>query len=182
MTLLDRFPKLPALVANTLAGKIIQLIKSSVIDPTLTKGRAGQSVRSWPTPARRTAEWIVYLMSGFVRTMPEPSHPIRAMLKEVFEDSLTNVGISISEIPEFDEAQVAEVIDVSLPMIRNKLLQAAGEDQHFREKIDTILGRTEDWVELLRNWEQVVSSLDSQTDEHRRSRHSRGAWRFLWGK
>ena len=174
--LIDRYPRLPALLANTSASKLIQLIKDKAIDPILGQEQAIHKIQSWSTPVKKTAEWALYLLSGTVRTMPEPGHPVAIMLQEALAESLTQVGIKINEISNTERM---EIIVSTLPIIRGELIGAAGKDHSFRDRMDTIIGTAHDWDKLIDEADNYVSHISQKTQAHRAARKARGWRRFV---
>ncbi|MDP4001643.1 MAG: hypothetical protein Q8P69_01185 [bacterium] len=175
--LVERYPRLPALIANTSASKLIQLIKDKAIDPIFDDGRTIRKIYSWPQPAKGVAEWVMYILSGAFRTMPQPGHPVAIAFQEALAESLTQVGIKINEISTADRT---EIIDATMPAIRAKLISAVGEDHQLKVRLNTILGGTIDWVEIIQGGNEVLFGIHEKTQAHREARRARGWRRFLW--
>ncbi|GEM_PF-3673923 len=174
---IERYPRLPVLLANTLASKIIQIVKNRAIDPVFDDGRVIQKIHSWPQPAKGVAEWVMYILSGAFRTMPQPGHPVAIAFQEALAESLTQVGIKINEISTADRM---EIIDATMPAVRAKLVSAVGEDHQFKVRLNTILGGAIDWVEIIQGGNKVIFGISEKTKAHREARRARGWGRFLW--
>jgi len=138
--LIDRYPRLPYLLANISSSKLIQLIKDNAIEPVLSREQTVQKIQSLPRSAKVVTEWVLYLLSGAVRTMPEPGHPITVALQEALAESLTLVGIKVNEISTIPIVEQREIIDAALPLVRVRLAQEAREDSGFRRTIKAIGG------------------------------------------
>lgn len=174
--LIDRYPSLPALLANTSASKLIQLVKKNALDPAFGHEQVVQNIQSWPTPMKKSAEWILYTLSGVVRTMPEPGHPVAIALQEAFAESLTQIGIKIEEIPV---AEQTAVIDAVMPVIRAQLVDTIKKDHPFRDRVDAITGTAQDWDKVIQEADDFVSRVNEKTRSHREARKARGWRRFL---
>lgn len=175
--LVERYPRLPALLANTSASKLIQLIKDKAIDPVFDHNQTVWKIQSWPPLLKKTAEWVPYFLSGWVRTMPEPNHPVAIAIQEALAESLTQVGIKVSEISTADRL---EIIDMTMPIVRGKLADAVKEDGEFRDRLETILGSVHDWNEVIKGGENFLSHVNEKTQAHRQARLAHGRRRFLW--
>lgn len=133
--LIDRYPKLPALLAETSASKLIQLIKKNVLDPALGNEQVVQKIQSWPTAIKKTAEWVPYFLSSMVRIMPEPSHPVAIMLQATLAESLTQVGMKANEIAAMSPAERREIIEAVLPLVKDQLVQEERKDSGFKKAL-----------------------------------------------
>lgn len=138
--LIDRYPRLPAVLANTSASKLIQLIKKNALDPALGHERVVQKIQSWPTAIKKMAEWVLYFLSGTVRTMPEPNHPVAMALQEALAESLTQVGIKVNEISAMSPVERREIIEAVLPLVKDQLVQEERKDSGFKKAIMVIGG------------------------------------------
>lgn len=172
----ERYPKWPTFLANTAASKITQLVKKKVLDPAFANEQIAGKIQSWPPAVKKTAEWILYLLSSVVRTMPNQEHPVAGMLKEALEDTLTQAGIKINDVPE---AEQAKIINTAMPVIHDQLVEAVKEDHQFREWLSAVLGTVQDWDKIIHEAENSVSCLNEKTQTHREARKARGWRRFL---
>lgn len=174
---IERYPKLPALLANVAVGKVIQLIKDKAIDPALDHEQMVQKIQSWPKPVKKAAEWILYTLSGAVRTMPEQQHPIAIVLQEALAEALTQTGIKVDEISIADRK---EIINATIPIVRSEVIGAVKKDHQFRERLDAILGTAHDWDKIFQEADDFISHVSEKTQAHRAARKARGWRRFLW--
>lgn len=172
----ERNPRLPALVANTLAGKLIQIIKNKALDPTFGNGNMNHRIKLWSEPAKGVAEWVFYSLSGAVRTMPEPKHPVAIALQAALAETLTEVGIKINEISATDRM---EVIDMAMPVVHGKLADAVKEDGELRDRISIIFGSEIEWENIISDGEGYLSYVREKTQFLREARRARGWRRFL---
>jgi len=181
MTIAERLtklhPRLPVLLANTMASKVIQIIKNRIIDPALADPRRVQRIQSWSPKTKLTAEWFMYVLSGAVRTMSKSAHPVRRILQEALAESLTQVGIKITEISSADQF---EIIDATMPLLQDRFFVHARTDSQLRDRLDSIFGSAYDWAKIFGSAEQLLSDVNQKTKDHRQSRKARGWRRFLW--
>ncbi|OGM97633.1 MAG: hypothetical protein A2735_03440 [Candidatus Yanofskybacteria bacterium RIFCSPHIGHO2_01_FULL_41_21] len=175
--LIGRYPRLPVLLANTSASKMIQLIKDKAIDPVFDDGRMIQKIHSWPQPAKGVAEWVMYFLSGSVRTVPQSNHPVVLVFQEALAESLTQVGIKFNEI---STAERKEVIDLMTPIARSRIAGAVEDDHNFKVRLNTILGSAIDWTEIIQEADNSISRFSEKTQAHREARKASGWRRFLW--
>ncbi len=144
--LVDRYPRLPTLLANISSSKLIQLIKDNAIDPALDHEQTVQKIQSWSPSVKRAAEWALYLLSGAIRTMPEPEHPIAIALQEALAESLTQVGIKVNEIPAISVIERREIIDAAMPLVRSQLAQETVKDSGFKQALVAIGGGAKEFT------------------------------------
>lgn len=173
------YPQLPTFLANTVASKVIQLIKNHVVDPGFASPGVAKKIKSWPKTVREVAEWMFHFLSGATRSLPQQTHPIAIIIQQSFADSLTQCGIKVSEISADDHPAMEEVINEALPMIRSNFQKTGKEDRQFRETTDTILGTKTDWGDLLRDANEHVLRAKNLIQEKAAARRRRGWKRFL---
>ena len=133
--LVERYPRLPVLLANTSASKLIQLIKDKAIDPVFDHNQTIWRIQSWPPFLKKIAEWVPYFLSGAVRTMPEPGHPVTIALQEALAESLTQVGMKVNEISAMTPIERKELIDAVLPLVKDQLVQEERKDSGFKKAL-----------------------------------------------
>lgn len=177
--LIERYPKLPTLLANTAVSKVIQLIKNKALDPFFEHEQTVQRIQSWPQSIQKVAEWVPYFLSGVVRTMPAQEHPVGIVLQEALAETLTQIGIKVDEISMADRM---EIIDMTMPSIRTKLIGTARTDYRFRDRVDTISGTAHDWNKVIQEADNFVSRISEKTQAHREARKAHGWGRFIWKK
>lgn len=175
--LVERYPRLPVLLANTSASKLIQLIKDKAIDPVFENKGATQKIQSASPLTNKTVEWVMYFLSGWVRTMPEPAHPVAIAIQEALAESLTQVGIKVNEISTADRM---EIIDAVMPAIQEELVEKVKNDHWFMDRVDAITGSAHDWNMVFQDANDAISLIREKTQTHRTARKARGWRRFLW--
>lgn len=177
--IVERYPDLPTFLANTVASKVIQLIKNKTVDPAFSRERVVQEIQSWPQSVQKTAEWVLHTLSGAVRTLPDQEHPVGIILQEALAETLTQVSIKVNEI---SAAERTEIIDMAMPIVRDRLIGSVRSDYWFRDRLDAIFGTSQDWDVILDEAVNSVSRFDEKTQTHRAARKARGWGRFLWSR
>jgi len=177
--LIKRYPRLPALFANTMTSKVIQIIKTRALEPVFERPSVVRRILNLPKSLQMGAEWVLYFLSGAIRTMPERDTVMGIIAKEALAESLTQTGIKINELSAREYAECLEVIDISQPLVHAKLVGAVKKDHQFREHLDSILGTAQDWRGIIQEADDFVSHVDKQTQVHREARKARGWRRFL---
>ncbi|MFH1235493.1 MAG: hypothetical protein V1685_00965 [Parcubacteria group bacterium] len=177
--LIKHYPRLPALFANIMVSKVIQLIKTRALEPIINHSSAVRHIQDLPKSLQKGAEWIFYFLSGAIRTMPERGTVMGIIAQEALAESLTQTGIKINELSAREYGEYIEVIDASQPVVHAELVGAVKKDRQFRDCLDAIFGTTHDWKEVLREADDFVSRVDKQTQAHREARRARSWWRRL---
>ena len=179
--LTQRYPKLPALFANTMVSKVIQIIKDRALEPALDHPSIAKHIQNLPQSLQKMAEWVCYFLSGAVRTMPERGTVLGIIVQEALAESMTHVGIKINELSVGEYGQYsAQIVDVSLPMVRGRLTRAVKEDSMFRNALLSFFGTATQWSTIIQDASGVVSQIDEQTKAHRDARKAGGWLRFFW--
>ncbi len=173
---LERHPKLPVLLANTVVGKIIHLIEGKVVDPIFDHEKTIQAFQSWSNPAKKTAEWVFYLLSGVVRTIPDQQNPLRIVMQESLAETLTQVGIKITEMPKIEQI---EAMNIALPAVRQELVKTIKENHKFRDALSSIFGTPQVWNSAIEATSRYLSQKREEVEAHRQARQARGWRRFF---
>ncbi|MBP9822279.1 MAG: hypothetical protein KBC81_02460 [Candidatus Pacebacteria bacterium] len=175
----EKYPQLPTLLANTVASKVIQIIKKDFLDLGFSSPGVAKKIKSWPKSMQQVAEWVFHILSGAVRSTPQRTHPVAIIIQESFADSLTQCGVKINEISSEDHEEMEEIVNEALPVVRSNFQKTAKEDRDFRETTDTILGTKSDWNILLRDANEYVLRAKNLIEEKRAARRLRGFRRFV---
>lgn len=173
---LARYPKLPVLMANTAVGKVIHLIEGKIVNPIFDREQTIRAFQSWSNPAKKTAEWVFYLLSGIVRTMPDQQNPFRIVMQEALAETLTQVGIKITDMPKIEQM---EVINVALPAVRQELARNIKENHRFRNTLSSIFGTPQVWNSALETTNRFLYQKNIEIEIHRQTRKARGWKRFF---
>ncbi|HZZ99401.1 MAG TPA: hypothetical protein VFK07_01695 [Candidatus Paceibacterota bacterium] len=175
--------ELQKLVANTAASKVIQFIKDRAIDPVFDRDQTLQTIQSWPTPLKITAEWVLHLLSGAARTLPDPQNPVYSMLKESLTESMTQMGIKVNEI---SGGAQRKIIEEAIPSVRTEIVGQIRRDEKLQHLLRSVLGNAYDWDQVLQeannNINKINESITNFRDgirKHRETRKSRGSRRFV---
>jgi len=176
--LTDKYPRLPALFANIMVSKVIQVFKDRALEPVFERPSVAKRIQDLPQSLQKGAEWVFYFLSGAIRTMPERGTVMGIIAQEALAESLTQTGIKINELSAREYEKYLEVIDISQPIVHAELVGATKKDHQFRERLDSIFGSAHDWKEILRKANDFVSRVDKQTQVHREARKANG-WRRL---
>ena len=172
---IEKHPKLLVLLANTAVGKIIHLIDSGVIGPIFNREKTIQEVQSWPKSVKMSVEWMLYLLGGAIRTMPDKKNPVAIMMQEALVETITHTGMKIADIPE---AEQTEIMVSALPLMRRELSEKIANDRKFRDLLGSILGTTQEWNNALQSANGFLSQKSEEIETHRQTRKTRG-WRRL---
>lgn len=174
--LVEQHPKLPIFLANTVAGKIIHMIDRKIISPVFSREKTVQEIQSWPKSVKITAEWILYLLGGAVRTLPDKKHPVAIMMQEALVETLTHTGMKIAEIPEKERE---EIMSLALPEMRRELTEKVKTDHKFRNALSAIFGTSKEWNSVLQETNGYLSQKSREIEAHREARKARGWRRFF---
>lgn len=174
--LVEQHPKLPIFLANTVAGKIIHMIDRGIVSPVFSREKTVQEIQSWPKSVKMTAEWVLYLLGGAIRTMPDKKHPIAIIMQEALVETLTHAGMKIAEIPEKEQE---EIITMALPEMRHELTEKIKTDHKFRDLLGSIFGTSKEWNTALQEANGFLSQTSEKTKARREARKTRGWRRFF---
>lgn len=173
---IERYPKLPVLLANTAVGKIVERIENGIISPTFNDRKTIQNIQSWPKSVRITAEWILYLLGGAIRTMPDKKNPVAIMMQEALVETLTHTGMKIAEISEKEQK---EIMSLAFPEIRRELTKNIKIDHKFRDALGAIFGKSQEWNNILQEADDFLSQKSEEIKTHSQARKARGWRRFF---
>lgn len=173
---LEQYPKLPILLANTAVGKIIHIIEGQIVNPVFNREQTIRAFQSWPNPAKKTAEWVFYLLSGAVRTIPDQKNPLNIVMQEALAETLTQIGIKITEMPKIEQA---EIMTVALPVVRQKMAKSIKTNDKRRNTLSSILGTPQVWNNALEATDRYFHQKNVEIEMHRQARKNRGWRRFF---
>lgn len=173
---IERYPKLPVLLANTAVGKIVERIENGIISPIFNDKKTIQNIQSWPKSTRTIAEWVLYLLGGAIRTMPDKKNPVTIMMQEALVETLTHTGIKIAEITDGEQT---EIMALAIPSMRQELTQKIGNDHRFKNLLGSIFGTSNEWNAALWEANGYLSQKSGEIEAHRKARKARGWRRFF---
>lgn len=175
-TMLEDHPHVPILFANTLVSKVIQFIKSHVVDPILLTPAVADRIQSMPKGYQTAAEWIFHALSGVIRSMPEQNTVFGILFHEALAESLTQTGIGINELSNQDRMTITEA---ALPYMRVKFKHAIQRDSVFQQKLTSFFGTAEHWHNTLMEVDGFLSDSAHIIEARRAARKTRGFRRWL---
>lgn len=164
-------PKFKSLFANTLASKLIQVVKDNGVERLFGNERFADWFRSLPKSMQVSSEWGFHFASALGRDMPNRTSVVGIITQEVLTESLTQTAIKFNELSNEDRNRI---IVSSVPVVHGEVVREYGKDNMFRSKLSSFF---EDMAKICHEAEEAVDKTQENINQQRAARKAVPFWR-----